>query len=126
PKDQPEHLESAGRLAEVYIAFTREDQFLNEVDGIVKDLFARDAHSYDGHRLTADLDFVRAQASFRSGQQDQTQKLLEESIAEYRKAAAMQPPTPTLTMQLARALAADRQFPEAEQLYKQLIDKDKT
>jgi hypothetical protein len=29
-------------------------------------------------------------------------------------------------MQLARALAADRQFPEAEQIYKQLIDKDKT
>jgi tetratricopeptide (TPR) repeat protein len=126
PKDQPEHIESEVRLAEIYIAFTREDQFLNEVDGIVKDLFARDANSYDGHRLTADLDFVRAQASFRSGHPDQTQKLLDQAIAEYRKAASMQPPTPTLTMQLARALAADRQYPEAEQLYKQLIDKDKT
>jgi tetratricopeptide (TPR) repeat protein len=126
PKDQPEHVESEVRLAEIYIAFTREDQFLNEVDGIVKDLFARDANSYDGHRLTADLDFVRAQASFRSGHPDQTQKLLDQGIAEYRKAASMRPPTPTLTMQLARALAADRQYPEAEQLYKQLIDQDKT
>jgi tetratricopeptide (TPR) repeat protein len=126
PKDQPEHVESEVRLAEIYIAFTREDQFLNEVDGIVKDLFARDANSYDGHRLSADLDFVRAQASFRSGHPEQTQKLLDQGIAEYRKAMSMRPPTPTLTMQLARALAADRQYPEAEQLYKQLIDKDKT
>jgi tetratricopeptide (TPR) repeat protein len=126
PKDQPEHVESEVRLAEVYIAFTREDQFLNEVDGIVKDLFARDANSYDGHRLAAELDFVRAQAGFRSGHPEQTQKLLDESIAEYRKAASIRPPAPSLTMQLARALAADRQYAEAEQLYKQLIDKDKT
>jgi len=126
PKDQSEHVDSEVRLAEIYIAFTREDQFLNEVDGIVKDLFARDANSYDGHRLSAELDFVRAQASYRSGRPEQTQKLLDDSIAEYRKAAALRPPTQTLTMKLARALAADRQYAEAEKLYKQLIDKDKT
>jgi tetratricopeptide (TPR) repeat protein len=125
PKDQPEYVASEVRLAEIYIAFGREAQFLNEVDSIVKDLFARNANSYDGHRLTADLDFVRAQASFQSGHPDQTKKLLEDAIAEYLKASSMQP-TPTLTMQLARALAADHQYAEAEKLYKQLIDKDKT
>src|SRR3984885_841291 len=126
PKDQPERVESEVRLAEIYIAFARDEQFFNEVDGIVKDLCARDASSFDGHRLTADLDFARAQASFQSGHSDQTQKLLEASIAEYRKAASLKPPTPSLTMQLARALAANKQYADAEQLYKQLIEKDKT
>jgi tetratricopeptide (TPR) repeat protein len=126
PKDQPEHVDSQIHLAEIYLAFTRESQYLNEVDGIIKELLQRDPNSFDGHRLTADLDFVRAQASFRGGNSEETQRLLREAIVEYRKAISIKPPTPNLTMQLARALAADRQYPEAEQLYKQLIDKDKT
>ncbi|MGA2594346.1 MAG: tetratricopeptide repeat protein, partial [Bryobacteraceae bacterium] len=126
PKDHPEHLDAEIRLAEIYIAFTREPQFLNEVEGITKELFERDPNSFDGHRLTADLDFARAQASFRAGRREETQKLVEDAIAEYRKAASLKPPTSNLTMQLARALAADRQYAEAEKLYQQLIDKDKT
>ena len=126
PKDQPEHLDAEIRLAEIYIAFTREPQFLDEVDGIAKELFERDPNSFDGHRLTADLDFARAQATFRAGRPEQSKKLLQDSIAEYRKAFSLKPPTSNLTMQLARALAADRQYAESEQLYRQLIDRDKT
>jgi len=125
PKDQPEHLDSEVRLAEIYLAFTRESQFLSEVDGITKELLQRDPNSFDGHRLTADLDFVRAQDSFHHGQPELTEKLLTAAIAEYRKASAIKPPEPALKMQLARALTADRQFPEAEQIYKQLINDDK-
>ena len=62
PKDQPDHLDAEVRLAEIYLAFTRESQFLAEVEGITKELLRRDPNSYDGHRLTADLNFVRAQA----------------------------------------------------------------
>ena len=126
PKDQPEYRDSEIRLAEIYLAYTRESQFLMEVEGITKELLKRDPNSYDGHRLTADLNFVRAQSSFHEGQPEKTAKLLEASIAEYRKAIAIQTPTAALKMQLARALAADRQFPEAEQLYKELIAQDKS
>ena len=126
PKDQPEHLDSEVRLAEIYLAFTRESQFLSEVEGITKELLQRDPNSYDGHRLTADLDFVRAQASFHEGRPEQTEKLLTAAIAEYRKAISIRTPSAALKMQLARALAAYRQFPEAEQIYGQLIAADKT
>ncbi|MGA3042790.1 MAG: tetratricopeptide repeat protein, partial [Bryobacteraceae bacterium] len=126
PKDQPEHLDAEVRLAEIYVAFTRESQFLTEVDGIVKDLLQRDPNSYDGHRLTADLDFVRAQASLHEGHQEEGEKLRTAAIAEYRKAMSLKTPGPALKMQLARALAGDRQFPEAEQAYRQLIDENKT
>ncbi len=126
PKDQPEHLESEVRLAEIYLAFTHETQYLSEVEDITKELLQRDPNSYDGHRLTADLDFVRAQASFHAGKPEETKSLLESSIAEYHKAISYKTPTPALKMQLARALAADRQFAEAEKLYKEVIDQDKT
>ena len=126
PKDQPEHTDSEIKLAEIYLAFTRETQYLSEVESVAKELLQRDPNSFDGHRLTADLDFVRAQANFHAGQPEETQKLLDTAIAEYRKAATIKPPTPALKMQLARALAASRQYPESEQLYKQLIDQDKT
>ena len=126
PKDQPEHVESQVRLAEIYLAFTRESQFLTEVDAITKELLQRDPNSLDGHRLTADLDFVRAQNSFRAGKPDVTGNLVTSAIAEYRKAIAIKKPAPALRTQLARALAANRQFPEAEQMYKQFIAEDKT
>jgi len=126
PKDQPEHFDAEVRLAEIYLAFTRETQFLSEVEDITKELLRRDANSYDGHRLAADLDFVRAQSSFHAGRPEQTEKLLSSAIAEYRKAMSLKTPGPTIKMQLARALAADRQFAESEQIYKQLIDDDKT
>jgi tetratricopeptide (TPR) repeat protein len=126
PKDQPEHIDSEIKLAEIYLAFTRETQFLTEVEAVTKELLQRDPNSFDGHRLTADLNFVRAQASFHAGRPEQTEKMLDTAIAEYRKAATIKAPTPALKMQMARALAASRQFPEAEQIYKQLIDQDKT
>ncbi len=108
PKDQPEHTDSEVRLAEIYLAFTRETQYLSEVEGVTKELLQRDPNSFDGHRLTADLDFVRAQSSFHTGRPEETKKLLESAIAEYRKAMAIKAPTQALKMQLARALSADR------------------
>jgi tetratricopeptide (TPR) repeat protein len=126
PKDQPDHLDAEVRLAEIYVAFTRDKQFLSEVDGIVKDLLQHDPNSYDGHRLTADLDFARAQNNLRTGQRDEAEKLLTGAIAEYRKAMSIKAAGPALKMQLARALAEDRQFPEAEQRYRELIAEDKT
>jgi len=89
PKDQPEHLDSEVRLAEIYLAFTRESQFLSEVEDITRELLRRDPNSFDGHRLTADLDFVRAQGSFHEGQPERTEKLVTAAIAEYRKAISI-------------------------------------
>lgn len=125
PKEQPEHVESEVRLAEIYVAFTRDKQFLSEVDGIIKELLQRDPNSFDGHRLSGDLDFVRAQIAGRDEKPDQAKALLTEAIAEYRKAIAIKTPGAALKMQLARALAGDRQFAEAEQIYQQLIGQDK-
>ena len=126
PKGQPDRLDAEVRLAEIYLAYTHENEFLTEVDGITKELLQRDPNSFDGHRLTADLDFVRAKSAVEAGHPEESEKLLTEAIAEYRKAISIKTPEPALKIQLARALASARQYPEAEQAYKQLIDGDKT
>jgi len=124
PASQPEHVDSQVHLAEIYLAFTRESQYLAEVEGIIKELLARDPNSYDGHRLNGDLNFVRAQSAFHAGQTKDSLEDLDRAIAEYRKAASIKPPTQALRLQLARALAAGREFPEAEDEYRQLIAQD--
>lgn len=103
PKDQPEHIESEVRLAEIYLAYSRDNQFLSEVEGVIKELLQRDPNSFDGHRLNGDLAFVRAQIASRDGKSDEAAAQLNGAIAEYRKAIAIHAPSAALRMQLARA-----------------------
>ena len=126
PNNLPEHLDSEVRLADIYLAYTHDDQFLAEVEGFIKELLQRDPKSFDGHRLTADLDFVRARNGVHDAQPEETAKLLNGAIAEYRVALSIKPSDPRLTMQLARALTAGRQYEEAEQIYERMIGGDKT
>jgi tetratricopeptide (TPR) repeat protein len=126
PANEADHWDAVIRLSEVYLGVTREKAYLDEVDGYCKDLLKRDPNSYDGHRLTGDLDYARATEQFKIAMRDQGRALLDQSIAEYRKAEAIKPGQTGVVMQLARALAAEAQFPEAEKLYRSVVDKDKT
>lgn len=124
--DRNEHWEAAIRLAELYLSVTRDKQYLAEVDTIARELLKRDANSFDGHRLTADLQFIQAQELFRSGNKDGAKELLAASIAQYRAANGLKSGQNPTRMAMARALAADRQFDEAEQIYRDVLKVDKT
>jgi tetratricopeptide (TPR) repeat protein len=100
--------------------------YLDDVEGYCTALLKRDPNSYDGHRLTGDLDFVRAVELFKVSSRDQGKAFLDQSIAEYRKAEAIKPGQVGVVMQLARSLAAETQYPEVEKLYRGVIEKDKT
>ena len=132
PESQADHWDAVVKLSEIYLTATREKSLLDEVDAYCKGLLKRDPNSYDGHRLTGDLDYVRALAQFRIAQRDEGQKLLDQSIAEYRQAEAIKPGQTGVVMQLARVLAMETQlaignyFPEAEKLYRSVVEKDKT
>ena len=125
PNNQPERLDSRVRLADIYLAFTHDDQLLAEVDGIVKELLQRDPNSYDGHRMAGDLLFVRARNDVGQAGPAETEKRLAAAISEYRLAISIKP-EPRLKMQLARALTAGRQYAEAESIYERLTSDDKT
>src|ERR1700722_2616612 len=49
PKDQKEHVDAEVRLAEIYLAFSRDTQYLLEVETIAKELLQHDPNSFDGH-----------------------------------------------------------------------------
>jgi tetratricopeptide (TPR) repeat protein len=126
PPEQPEHWDAAIKLSEIYLGASPDKQYLEEVEGYAKQLLKRDPNSFDGHRLSGDLGYVRSAAALRVAQKDQAKAFLTESIAEYRKADAVKPEQSGIQMQLARALAAQGDSAGAEQLYLHLIEKHKT
>jgi len=132
PESQTEHWDASVKLAEIYIAAGRDltaaaqkKQFLDEAENVATKLLKRDPNSFDGHRLTADLAFVRAEASFNTGERDKGRELLATAVEEYRKANSVKPGEEHLMLSLAKALTVSRQFDEAEKLYKQVVDRNK-
>jgi tetratricopeptide (TPR) repeat protein len=123
-EDKPEHWDASIRLAEIYLAATRDRQYLDEADTLAKKLLARDPNSYDGHRLTGDVFFSRAIAAARTGRKEEGVQFLKQAVEEYRKADAAKPGQQGVNMQLARALTAQGDLAAAEQLYRNIIDRD--
>lgn len=125
PANQPEHWDAVVKLTEIYLAAAPGKQYLDESASYVQQLLKRDPNSFDGHRLSGDLFFVRAADALRTGQKEQAKANLDQSVTEYRRAEAIKPEQVGIQMQLARAQAAEGDFAAAEQIYRQLIQKDK-
>jgi tetratricopeptide (TPR) repeat protein len=132
PASEADHWDAVVKLTEIYLGVTggmeanARKPYLDEVQTYCDALLKRDANSYDGHRLTGDLDYMRAIDQVKVARKDEGQALLDKAIAEYRQAEAVKPGQPGVMMQLARAMAAENQFPEAEKLCRMVIEKDKT
>jgi tetratricopeptide (TPR) repeat protein len=125
PADQPDHWDAVVKLTEIYLAAAPGKQYIDEAAASVQQLLKRDPNSFDGHRLSGDLFFVRAADALRTAQKEQARANLDQAILEYRKADAIKPEQVGIRMQLARAQAAEGDFAGAEQLYRQLIQKSK-
>ena len=126
PTSEADHWDAVVKLSEIYLGVTREKAYLDEVEGFCNALLKRDPNSYDGHRLTGDLDYARATERFKVAMRDEGRALLDKAIEEYRKAEAIKPGQAGVVMQLARALAAETQYAESEKLYRSVFEKDKT
>ena len=114
------------KLAELYLMLAPEKQYLDEVEATANGLLKKDPKSFDGHRLTAELLFLRARQSYQGGHADTARNLLRDSIVEYRKANDAKPDQVNVVLALARSLVVDQQLPEAETLYKSLLEKQKS
>ena len=127
--DLPEHWDATVKASEILIlafAAQHKKEFSDEVEGYCTELLQRDPNSFDGHRLTGDLKFSEALAAFNTLRKEEGALLLETAIAEYRKADAIKPRQAGVEMQLARALAGKGDYAGAEQLYRQILERDKT
>jgi tetratricopeptide (TPR) repeat protein len=132
PANDADHWDAVVKLSDIFLAGTRgmepnlSKPYLVEVGDFCKELLKRDPNSYDGHRLTGDLDYAEATDALKVANKKEGRDLLDQSIAEYRKADAIKPGQVGVVMQLAKALEVETQYPEAEKLYRGVIEKDKT
>jgi tetratricopeptide (TPR) repeat protein len=125
PTDQPDHWDAVIKLSEIYLAAAPGKQYLDEVDGYIKQLLKRDANSFDGHRLSGDLNYVRSADALRTNHKEEAKAFLAQAIAEYRKADALKPLQVGIGMQLARSLAAEGDLAGAEEMYRKLVAQNK-
>jgi tetratricopeptide (TPR) repeat protein len=122
-----ERTDASIKLADLYLVFgSREKQLMTDVNNVAQELLKKDPNSFDGHRLMAALGFINARQAFNTGQPDAARTFLQSTIAEFRKADAAKPGQVPIKAALAEALMADRDYPEAEKMCRELIAKDKT
>jgi len=129
PMDSPDHWDAAVKLCDIFLQVQTEPRnrtLLTDVDGFVKQILARDANSFEGHRLQGDDFFVQARFAAQSAHKEQSDALLVQAVEEYRKAAAIKPGQTGVMMQMARVAAAQNDFAGAEKIFHEVIDKDQT
>ncbi len=118
------------KLAEIMVMAAQtqsnNDQIIKDIQQIVTGLLARNPNSWEGHKLTGDLDMLATAKEYRAGHGPDAKKELEQGIVEYRSAINQKPGDPTITLALGRALVIDGELVEAQSLFKSMIAKDKT
>lgn len=127
PPDQPDHWDAVVKLSEIYLAVGRgEKSLLDDVENSIRDLLKHDPNSFDAQRLTGDLNYTKATEAYRNKRPEDGKALLAAATKAYRKADSIKPGQQGVSIQLARALAANSDFAGAEALYRGVIEKDKT
>ena len=126
PKASPSTwIRKSGWPTSTWLSLARASSWLKWT-ALPRNFCSSDPNSYDGHRLAADLDFVRAATELPRRPARAGRQAVKRRHCGVPPGVSIKTPSRALRMQLARALAADRQFPEAEKIYRQLIDDDKT
>jgi tetratricopeptide (TPR) repeat protein len=117
------------KLSEIMIVAAQSQEhnepIIKEVQAIVDGLLKRNPNGWEGHKLTGDLQMVETGRLYRTNNAVEAKKVLENAIAEYRKALSIKGGDPLITLALGRTLVVDGEIAEAETLFKSLIDKDK-
>lgn len=101
-------------------------QFLDDVKQIRDLLLKQNPTSFEGVKLDSDLTFNDAIQLAKKNKVPESKEKLEQAIAGYRKALQMKPGNVDTMLALAKTLTLYSEPGEAEQIYKDIIDKDKT
>lgn len=100
-------------------------QLRKEVEDTRDWLLKKDANSFEGTKLKAELELSDALALFRIKKAQESKQKMEEAISDYRKALQVKPDDTATTLALAKTLALYGELKESEELYKRVVEKDK-
>jgi tetratricopeptide (TPR) repeat protein len=104
----------------------RNEKILDEARGIRDLLMRQNANSFEGTKLTGELDLNDAMVLARRNKVPESKAKMEEAISTYRKALQLKPGDIITMLALAKTLSLYSEVAESEQLYKEILDKDKT
>lgn len=122
---QEEYKDAIIHLAELDLLFLYKDKsILHDVGEICDELLKRDPNSFDGLRLSADLDIANAREADLSP--SVVENLSNSAMEKYRKAAAIKPGDSAVSLQIGLLLQQQKHYAEAEPFFRTVIDKDKT
>jgi tetratricopeptide (TPR) repeat protein len=137
PPNDKDAIDSNVKLAEILLLYAQgpnaeaNKKLHDEVDGIKAMLLKRDPNSFEGNKLQAELDLSDSLVFYRESKADpakaqESKRKMEDAIAGYRKALQIKSGDSSTMLALAKTLALYGELGEAEQLYKQVVDRDKT
>ena len=111
---QPANLDAAARLADLYLLASMQDQqhsaeLQKDVTDLAGKILAKSPSSFDGHRLLGQIDLFTGKTA--------------DAVQEFAAANQANPLQPDLVVSYFQALAINKQFPDAEKLAGQLIEK---
>ncbi len=104
----------------------RNQPLLDEVEQLANSLLKKSPNSYEGHKILGDLTLAKSLDLYRRNNLPESRKLMDGTIAEYRKALQLKPGDVNVMIPMARTLTLYGEPTEAERMYKTVIDKDKT
>ena len=124
---QEEFKDAMVQLAQLDLAFLSKDKTVmdQDVPEYCDKLFKKDPNSFDGFRLTGDLNFTKYVQAADSGPTTQNQ-LLAAAMENYRKADSIKPGDPGVSMQIGIILERQNQLADAETYFRKVLDKEKT
>jgi len=125
---QEEFKDAVIKLADLDLIHLKNDKSVIETDvpHYIDLLFKRDPNSFDGYRLTGDLNFVKHGLVGESAGATVANQFLAAAMENYQKADQIKPGDPSVAMQMGAIFVLQKQFAEAEPYYRRVIDHDKT
>jgi tetratricopeptide (TPR) repeat protein len=126
PKDQPDHWDALTKWTDIYLAVVHEKPQLAESEANINQLLAHDPNSFDAHRMSGDLNFIRSLQDLQHAEKAGGKQYMDAALVEYRKADSIKPGESGVLMQLARGSEMEGDPANAEQYFKLVIAKDKT
>jgi tetratricopeptide (TPR) repeat protein len=125
----PDSNDATLKLSEILVSaagqIEKNEQLIKDVQGFADGLLKRNPNSWEGHKLTADLDLLEVKRLVSLQKMPEAKKQLGTAISEYRTSLTANPGDYSTTIALARALELDNEGPDAEKLFMTLTDKEK-
>src|SRR5579871_634565 len=127
PEDQPHHWDARAKVAEILLVAGKDkEEFLKEAKENCDKLLKHDPNSYEVHRLLGIWNFDEAIAAQKIKDLPSFNSFMDAAVVEYRKAEEIKPGQIGLELQLAAALRMKNDLAGAEEIYRKVLEKDKT